>query len=135
MHRAGTLIMSMRWIWSVAVCAAGMALGSCLALCYGAAEAAGVEYRMGSLSAGVDASARRTFTAAQEVVEELELTVVKAEASEVDGEIIVTTARERKITLRIDAVTNGTCELSIRVGSLGDEDLSIRIYERILRAL
>jgi hypothetical protein len=127
--------MSMRWISSLALCVAGMALGGCQALSNGAAKTVGVEYRMGSLSASIDASARRTFAAAEEVVTDLELTVVKAQASEVDGEIIVTTARDRKITLRIDAVTEDTCELSIRVGSLGDEDLSIRIYERILNEL
>lgn len=127
--------MNMRPITSLAACAALATLAGCQALSNGAAEAAGVEYRMGSLSATMEASTRETFDAAKEVVEDLDLAVEKAEASSVDAEIVVVTARERKITLRIDAVTETTCELTVRVGSLGDEDLSLRIYERILGEL
>jgi hypothetical protein len=101
----------------------------------GAAESAGVEYRMGGLSATVEASPKETFDAASAVVRDLDLRVEKAESSDVDAEIVAYTAREKKVSVRIDALSDESSELSIRVGSLGDEDLSIRIYRQILDEL
>jgi hypothetical protein len=126
--------MSTRWItaWAFVGCTA---LAGCRALTNGSAEAAGAKYRMGSLSATIDAPTRKTFEAATEVIEDLELRVDKAESSDVDAEIIAHSARDKKITLRVEALDEDSSEISIRVGSLGDEDISIRIYRRILEEL
>jgi Protein of unknown function (DUF3568) len=110
---------------------AGAVTPGCLALAGGAVAAGGVAYAMGDLEAEVDASVRKTHKAALEALDDMDLKVESAQVSEVDSEIVARTAQGRHVRIQIDARGAKGCELSIRVGTFGDEPLSRRIYEKI----
>jgi Protein of unknown function (DUF3568) len=110
-------------------------LPACQAFTKGAAKEAGASYFLGKLEGPLEADVERAFAVAKKVVEDMGLHVDSSGVTEIDGEIVAYTARETKVHLELDAVTDTTCEVSIRVGSLGDEDLSLKIYERIRKGL
>lgn len=114
--------------WVLATCIAST---GCAAMSSGVAKEAGVKYFFGDLQGIVTTDVARTYEVAADVIDGMGLRVEKSGATEIDAEIVAYTARDRKVHLRIDSLGEGETKLSIRIGSLGDESLSLRIYQRI----
>lgn len=122
--------------WCVALAlTAGVGGTGCAAMSSGAATEAGVKYVFGDLKGTLPADVGHTFDVANEVIEDMGLRIERSEVTEIDGDLVAYTARDRKIHLRVDSIDDAQSQLSIRIGSLGDENLSLRIYQRIEEAL
>ncbi len=109
----------------------GALLSGCVALAAAGAAGAGVAYLKGELNGTLEASPQEVVDAAQATIEEMGFSVISARASEVDGRVEGRTANDRDITIEVDRQNEGTSDISIRVGTFGDEELSREIYNRI----
>jgi len=114
--------MNGKWlgVWVLAACIGG---SGCAAMSSGAATEAGVKYIFGDLQGTLTVDVQRVYEVASDVVEGMGLRVEKTGVTEIDGEIVAYTARDKKVHLRIDAFEDEEqpemkSKLSIRIGQL-----------------
>ena len=69
--------------------------------------------------------------AAKSVVEDMNLVLVSAEATGLDGQVIARTARKKTVTINITRQAKNVSHIKIQVGKLGDQATSLLILERI----
>jgi hypothetical protein len=114
-----------------------MLVGSsgCALLVVAAAAAAGVAYVKGELQVHIDADPRTLATASQAAFEALEVSKISSAASALDLKIVGRTAGDKKIELIGTRSDAGGTDLSIRVGTFGDESISRQIHEQIKKHL
>ena len=112
--------------------------GGCAALWIGAgaaAGAAGMAYVRGELRSNVNATPREVARAASDALETLGIHEISSSVSAVDARVIGRTAADRKVTIKTKVREEGESAVSIRVGVFGDEPLSRRIHQEMMRRL
>ncbi|WP_404422016.1 DUF3568 family protein [Nibricoccus sp. IMCC34717] len=111
-------------------------LGGCGAMAVGAGAGAGVvAYIRGELAGDVDAGLDRTLRAANRAVEQLKFAKVSEKSDALTGTIIARTADDTKVEIRVERVTDSTTKVRIRVGLIGDQAISMQVWERVKGAL
>lgn len=100
-----------------------------------AVGAAGIAYVRGELRSTVQASPREVARAAGESLKALGIKEVSSTVSDGQSRMTGRTVNDRKISIRATSDIEGESRLSIRVGVFGDEALSRRIYEEIVKRL
>ncbi|MCL4209766.1 MAG: DUF3568 family protein [Phycisphaerales bacterium] len=106
-------------------------LGGCLAVAAAAGTGVGVAYVMGDLEVTFDAAPPAVAEAGKGALEELGVTVISSASTSVDGEVVGRTAQDKKITIKIKALGENSSKSSIRVGTFGDEAVSMSVYEKM----
>jgi len=114
-------------------------LGGCtatgVAVAAGAlAGAATAVYVQGDLETEIDASPTQVAAATEGAFEDLSLTLVSSEATEIDGRIDGRSSDDKPIAVRL-ALEDGRTKVSIRVGAFGNEELSRLVLEHIRKHL
>lgn len=112
----------------------GMAVwtSGCAALLIGAAAGAGsVAYLRGELRSIEKASVDRTYSASLGALEKLEIFTTKKSKDKTTAQIIARRADDKKVTIRIKSLGDELVSLRIRVGMLGDEGTSRQILTEI----
>lgn len=89
------------------------------------------QYKMGSLKSVESTSIDKVYGATLKAMEELKLPVLQKSVDSMSGEIVARDVADKKITITLNATTDGMTNLSIKVGMLGDEAKSRLIYEQI----
>ena len=110
-------------------------LGSCLAVAGAAAGAAGLAYIQGALRATVNATPPQFITAADKALREMNIDVQQSASDTADGHINGRTANNRDVTITATQNAQGGSDISIRVGTFGDENLSREIYNKTVQKL
>ena len=111
-------------------------LAGCAALAIGAAAgAAGLAYTQGALRTTVNANPSQFITAAEQTLHDMKITVQGSASDDVDGHVNGTTANGRNVTITATHNVQGGSNITIRVGTFGDEALSREIYNRIEKKL
>lgn len=96
----------------------------------------GVTNRLGTIKTMLDSPPDRVIAAAEEVLREMDLEILEARSTSLDGRVEARTANDRPILVKTELAGNNVSEVSIRVGStLGDEALSLQILNRIKERL
>jgi hypothetical protein len=112
-----------------------LALGSgCAAAAIAAGAGAGIAgtmYVRGDLETELDAAPPEVAQAAESALKDLELPILSAQASELDGLVVATTAQGEKIHIDLESLADERTRVSIRVGTFGDRDVSDLILARI----
>jgi len=113
-----------------------MLIGSAISIsgCIVAAVGAGVgtvAYVKGDLETVESKSLDVVYEAALKAVEELELQVISKTKDSLSAEINTRDAQDKKITIKLNATSDESTELSIRIGTFGNETKSRLIYEKI----
>ena len=114
--------------------AAALALASltgCVAMVAGAAGAGTVAWVRGELESTLSAGYDKSTEAANLAVQQLQLVKISETKSGEDDVIIVRTAGDRKVRIRITRVADPNTKVRIRVGWFGDEALSLAVLEKI----
>lgn len=101
----------------------------------GAAGATGAVYVMGDLTAGIGANPDRVAEASEKALTRLKLPVVSKQVTALDAQLISRTALDKRIAIQIKRQGDRQSEISIRVGTFGDEQLSRSLLAEIERAL
>ncbi len=117
---------------TVAVLTVTALLGGCLALGVGAAAgAAGLAFAEGSLRGTVKGTPVQVVNSAQATLKDMGFTIQDAAGDAAEGHVDGKTANGRNISILTKDAGGGTSDISIRVGTFGDEALSRDIYNRI----
>ena len=113
---------------AVAVGASG-----CVAVAVGAGAAGTVAYLAGDLEAhqthGIDA----VYAASREALAQLEMTVIEGRTTKdaLEARIVARDAADKEIVIKLKSTVAGATDISIRVGTFGDDTKSHLIYEKI----
>ena len=95
------------------------------------AGAAGVAYLRGDLEVSVDSNLQRTIAATNRAIDQLQFAKVSENTDALVGTIVARNADDKRIEVRMEGSGTTQTKLRIRVGVLGDEELSMAIYEKI----
>lgn len=111
---------------------------SCLALTLAAllltacsTSAPGVVNKGGTYETLLDGTTTKVTEAAKAAVADLKLKLVTSSATEIDGNVEALTANDTSVTVRVYRETERTSRLTIRVGTLGDQAMSMLLLEKI----
>jgi uncharacterized protein DUF3568 len=106
-------------------------IGICLMALGCQTEQAGVVNRAGAIRATLAAKPAAVTEAAKVVLEEMDLIVISASSSATEGRVVARTTQDVKASVDSWRVGDGVSKLSIRVGKVGDVDLSLTILDEI----
>jgi alpha-L-arabinofuranosidase len=109
---------------------AAVLVQGCLIAAVGAG-AGTVAYLRGDLQAVEAKDINTVYAAAKNAVKQLDLTVTKDNKDAMSAVVIARDAEDKKITITLNAATEDTTKISIRVGIFGSETKSRRIYDQI----
>lgn len=98
----------------------------------GAAAGAGTyAYVRGELKSTEEVSLDRAYQATQQAMKDLEFTITSKQKDAFYGEVLARRATGKKVTVKLEKQTGTTTEITIRVGTFGDESLSQEIHKTI----
>jgi hypothetical protein len=103
----------------------------CVVVVAGAAGAGAVAYVRGEMQASVEYDLNATFQASQRALKDLQFARIDDKQSGVDAQLISRTALDKKVEIKLKKITEGLTKVQIRVGVVGDQELSLTILERI----
>lgn len=103
----------------------------CVAVVAGGVGAGTVAYVRGDLQTTLEAPHGAVYSASLRAVESLGFALVDEQQDELSGEIISRTSQDRRVRIQTKEQTSQTTDLSIRIGTFGDEELSRRILREI----
>ncbi|MCA9810130.1 MAG: DUF3568 family protein [Candidatus Dadabacteria bacterium] len=117
------------------IAASPLILTGCLAAAaVGVAAVAGagtVAYIKGELKATEEASMDKAWKATEGAVDELQFLVINKIHDAVSGELEAKTADNKTVKISLKRIGNNLTEITIRVGTFGDENLSRYILSKI----
>lgn len=109
-----------------------MAVSSgCVAVVAGAGAGAAVAYVRGDLDATLSTSYESSVRAVNKSIADLQFAKVSEAKDATRATIIARTAADKKIEIRVEPVGQTVAKVKIRVGTFGDESLSLTILEKI----
>lgn len=122
-----TRLFPLLWVLSFAVFSGG---------CQTAPVAAGsAQYSLRSLEANVDATLDESHAAVLDAVEALQFELTSERKDALNGQIVAQTALEETVTITVSKLTRSSSNITIRVGTLGDETKSRAIFDEIKKHL
>lgn len=108
----------------------------CVPLIVGAAAGGtGYAWYKGELEETLPVSVSRMHQAAKAGLKDLEITVLQDHSDKLRSEIKAVMADGTKVSVEGESMGNSTTKLSIRVGYIGDKNLSLRIRDAIKKHL
>ncbi|HTI72564.1 MAG TPA: DUF3568 family protein [Candidatus Limnocylindria bacterium] len=123
---------------TLAILSAGFTSGCAALVVGGAAAGAGagaVAYVTGELKSMAGASLERTYNASRAAIKDLRFIEVHANSDALDGSIEARTVDDKKVMIHVKRISDTATDLSIRVGTFGDETLSRQILDQIQKNL
>ena len=91
----------------------------------------GVTYNLTWLEALISATPEEVTSAAKMMVEDMNLVLVSAESTGLDGRVVARTARKKLVTVTITRSARNISLIKIQVGKFGDESISMLVLEKI----
>ena len=110
-------------------------ISGCAVLLAGSAGAGTVAYIKGGLQTNLEVPLEKSVEATKNALENLKFIKISEQVDNLTGEIIARTAQDKKITIKLNKVTENTTKISIRVGIFGDQSLSHSLLEEIQKEL
>ena len=120
-----------RTLISVVMLAAMLVCSGCIWLAAGAAGVAGTLYVKGEVQSTLDATPDKIVAATEKAFKDLGIIKISASGSKLDGLVVGRTAADKEVTVTVKSSTEKTSEISIRVGTFGDETLGRQILTKI----
>jgi len=109
-----------------------LSLTSCVAfLAGGAAGAGAISYLRGELQSTIGHDINRTWRATESAVAQLQFQVTEASADQTTGKLLAKNAAGTDVTIRLKRETENMTEVKIRVGVMGDRQMSEQILDQI----
>jgi len=97
----------------------------------GAAGAGAVAYVRGELAANLDRPLDKSVKAVRKAMKKLKFGVIKETSDTVSGEFTARTSQDKKILIKLKKITDNCTEVTIRVDTFGDQELSQQIWDEI----
>lgn len=106
-------------------------LNGCVVVAAGAVGAGAVAYVRGELEASLEADLDTAYAAAQRALARLEFAKIEQSRSGVDARLVHRTALDKKVEIKLKKVTDRLTKIEIRVGIVGDQELSLTLLDKI----
>jgi Protein of unknown function (DUF3568) len=107
-------------------------LTGCVAVAAGAAAGAGaVAYVEGELQVTLSGTYDRVVGATRSALKELEFVKVSESKDALEGTFIYRTAADKKVTVTLNKIDDKSTKVGIRIGLIGDQDLSHVTLDKI----
>ena len=106
-------------------------LQGCLAAAVGVGAAGTIAYARGDLEAIESQSIDEVYEATLIALKELELLPTSKSKDALVAEIITYDAQDKKVTINLKSMGDGSTKISIRIGVFGSESKSRLIYQKI----
>lgn len=103
----------------------------CVVVAAGAAGAGAVAYVRGELESSVPHDLDTTYAAARNALADMKFSVIEDKKSMLDAEFVSRTALDKKVTIKLERITDAMTKIHIRVGLVGDQQLSLTILDKI----
>lgn len=110
---------------------AAVTLSGCVLLAVGAGAAGTVAYIKGDLEVLEDKGLEAVYVASKEALEDLELRAIQDNKDKIGATLVSRDSQDKKITIKLKAVSDESTEISIRYGTFGSEAKSSMIYNKI----
>ena len=106
-------------------------LSGCIIVIKEGSEPGSTQYLHGELQSAVDAPQGETVAAVKKAVQAMKFTPLSESSDTLSYMSVAQTAQEKKIRIKLNAITETTTMITIKVGSFGDKALSYRLLEEI----
>lgn len=103
----------------------------CVIAAVGAGAAGTVAYFRGELVSTFDNTFDEALEATQKAVDELELIRISEKKDALSAVFTLQTAKDKKVSIILDKLDHEVTSVTIRVGIVGDESLSLTILGKI----
>ena len=121
------------------LCVLGLAVGAsgCLAVAVGAGAGGTVAYLAGDLETEEPYDIETVYVAAEKALSDLDLHVIAGETTKdaLSAKITARDAADKKVVVKLTSTTSGNTEISIRIGTFGDDTKSQLIHDEIRKNL
>ena len=121
----------LRVIAAVLAMAALPWLTGCVVVAAGAVGAGAVAYVRGELESSLEADLGTAYAAAQRALAKLEFARIEERQSGLDARLVHRTALDKRVEIRLKKVTDRLTKIEIRVGVVGDQELSLTLLDKI----
>lgn len=95
----------------------------------------GVTNRVGTIKATLAASPAAVTEAGKDVLGDMDLIIISSNSTAIDGRVVARTAQDVKVRVDSKKIGEDVSEVYIRVGTLGDSDLSLAVLTEIKKKL
>ncbi len=106
-------------------------LTGCVVVAAGAVGAGAVAYVRGELESSVEADLDATYAAAQRALDKLEFARIEQRKSGLDAQLVHRTALDKRVEIKLKKITDRLTKIEIRVGIVGDQELSLTLLDKI----
>lgn len=106
-------------------------LTGCVVVAAGAVGAGAVAYVRGELESSVEADLDATYAATQRALEKLEFAKIDQRKSGLDAQLVHRTALDKRVEIKLKKITDRLTKIEIRVGLVGDQELSLTLLDKI----
>lgn len=124
------LVFGARVLLAAALAGTAAFTSGCVAVVAAAGAGAGVLWVRGAIETNLDGDIDRVYRAAQQAVADLQFAKISERKSGLDGSILARTALDKKIEIKLEKLGSAT-KVMIRVGLMGDQQMSLTILDRI----
>lgn len=107
------------------------ALPGCLLVAGAAIGVGAAAYVSGDLEGRLEASPHKVVQAAEAALKDMDIKIISADATGIDGQVIGRTALDKNIAITVKRDRDTGSKITIRVDTFGDESLSRQIYDKI----
>ncbi len=124
-----------RRIWTAVTAMAALAVlgttSGCVAIVAGAGAGAAVAYVRGDLDSTLDGSVEKALGGVNKAITQLQFAKVSENKDALQAIVVARNAADKRIEIRVEKLTDTSSKVKIRVGTFGDEALSLTILEKI----
>lgn len=103
----------------------------CVAVMAGAGAGAAVAYVRGDLDAILDAGLDKSVRATNRAIEQLKFAKISQKEDALIAVLVARNAADKKIEIRLEKQSETVTKVKIRVGTFGDEALSVAILDKV----
>ena len=111
--------------------AAAVWLTGCIIAAVGAGAAGTVAYVKGDLEVIESKKLDVVYDATKKALKDLELSISQDTKDQIGATVIARDSQDKKVTVKLTAVTDESTEISIRFGTFGNEAKSTMVYNKI----
>lgn len=110
---------------------AAVTLSGCILAAVGAGAAGTVAYVKGDLEVMEAKNLDTVYAASKKALEDLELSVIQDNKDKMGATLVSRDSQDKKVTIKLTAVGDESTEISIRLGTFGNEAKAAMIYNKI----
>ena len=116
-----------------------LVLLSCVAVmvggCSKSLDGSSFNYASGNLSTTLSADVEKSYDVSLKALDQLQLVPTEKAKDALGARLVAKTSANKKVTIMLTRVSDTTTALTIKIGAMGDKDMSRTIFAKIMENL